>query len=231
MRKFVFITIMVALMLGNLFVGISQTQAVTINFDDGTTNTSIDNHYSSLGVTFLNAQWVNVLLPPFDGVDDHFGASLPLVIQAVSTADGNPRRIDETNAIIGIFSIPVTSISITALDVGGSHARIKAYDTLVGGTPIAEDTVFGINLSAPGLPPVFGPGDNNFQTLTVSAPYIKRFELYQPDVHPIFRGDGVWFDNLEYNPIPEPSTIFLLGSSLFVAAIVLRKKIKKQIQL
>ena len=208
MRRSLLRILLLALLLGDLFVGMSQTQAATIaiDFNDGTQNTPIGAFYSGLGVIFQNGQWQNALLPPFDGINDQLGASLPFVLNAVNTASGFSSVIDEAHAIIGTFSTPVDALSILAGDVGVNGARINAYDAPVGGNLIGFDEFFGV-----------GAGNGNFGTLTVNTPGIRRFELFQP-TNPIISGDGLWFDDLSFTsastPIPEPSTYLLFASGI-----------------
>ena len=162
-----------------------------INFDDGTQLAPIDDFYKAQGVIFQNAQWQNPLLPPADGIDDHIGASLPFVIQAINTASGLSSIIDEANAIVATFSTPVSEVQILAGDVGRSHARINAYDALVGGSLVDFDELLGS-----------GSGTGNFGALMVAAESIRRIELFQPAVPPgTTNGDGLWFDDLSFQTV------------------------------
>ena len=157
-----------------------------INFNDGTQLAPIDNFYKTQGVIFQNAQWQNVLLPPFN-VDDQIGASRPFVIQAINTASGLSSVIDEANAIVVMFSTPVSEVQILAGDVGIFHARINAYDALVGGNLVDFDEFLGS-----------GSGTGKFGTLTVAAESIRRIELFQPALPPGTDADGLWFDDLSF---------------------------------
>lgn len=183
-----------------------------VNFDDGTQLDPIDNFYSAQGVIFQNTQWQNALL--FDDIDVQIGASLPFVIQAINTNSGFSSIIDEASAIVATFSTPISEVQILAGDVGRFHARINAYDALVGGNLIGFDELLGS-----------GSGTGNFGTLTVVAEDIRRIELFQPAV-PLGAtdGDGLWFDDLSFQPVPLPAAVWLLASSLLGLWGITRKR-------
>jgi hypothetical protein len=164
----------------------AAVEAAFLNFDDGTQNAPIDAYYAGSGVTFSNTRWVNALLPPFNGINHHLGASLPYVLYAITTVTGSGGHIDEPHAIVAMFTPAVSSVTIRAIDVGASGVRIKAYDSLVGGTLLDTDTFIGT-----------GFGTGVFPDLTVAAPGIRRVEMFQP-----VQGltDGTAFDNLAYTP-------------------------------
>jgi len=89
-------------------------------------------------------------------------------------------------------------VSILAFDVGENGARIDAYDAVVGGNLLGSDSFVGTS---------FGAGQ--FADLSVAAPGIRRFELYQLTNVP---NDSVLFDNLTFTP--EPSSLLMLGLGL-----------------
>ena len=155
-----------ALAIGTLLISSGATaQTVSIDFDDGSPGQAIDGFYSGLGVTFSLAKWAYALEPPFDGVDDHIGASLPyVVIHAVGDT-----VFSETDPIVATFDQPATSVSIRALDVGAAGIPINAYDDAVGGTLVASDSGIG-----------GGSGTLNFVDLVVTASEIRRIEVFQP---------------------------------------------------
>lgn len=164
--------------------GPATAQVTSLNFDDGAQNVAIDAFYAPSGVTFSNTRWVNCLLPPFNGINHHIGASLPYVLYAITTVTGSGGHIDEPHAIVATFAQPVSSVTIRAIDVGASGVRMKAYDSVSGGTLLDTATFLGT-----------GGGNGVFTDLTVDAAGIRRVEMFQP-----VQGltDGTAFDNLSF---------------------------------
>ena len=147
--------------------------AVSIDFEDGVSNAAIDAFYADHGVTFSQAKWRDLgqIVPGISGtfVLRHLQANLL------------PKMNDP---IVGVFTGAAASmVSINAVDVGGNGARIDAYDSVSGGIQLATDMALDTG--------------NTFDTLTVSASGIVRFELYQPlsDFDPF---DGVEWDDLSF---------------------------------
>ena len=175
-------------------------QTVSIDFDDGTPGQTIDDFYSTLGVTFSHARWADALGPPFDGVDDHLGSTLPyVVIHSTSST-----ILHESDPIAARFEPPVSSVSLRAMDVGSAGIRVNAYDDATAGTLVASDSGTGA-----------GSGTGNPVDLFVSAPLIRRIEVFQPNT-PIM--EGTLLDNLEFTPVATPSVPALSAPAL--AALV-----------
>jgi hypothetical protein len=175
-------------------------RASTITFDDGSPGGAIDNFYSLLGVTFSNASWQ----PAFPG--GNIGGSTGFLLEDISDNGFNaPYSPTSTTPIVGTFSTPQDFVSILGVDVGAAGIELDAYDAATGGNLIGSMQFFGT-----------GDGSGIFQTLSVSAPGIARFDLFQPSP---MNGDGVAFDNLTFNADPidsgiEPGTWVMMASGL-----------------
>jgi hypothetical protein len=179
--------------------------AGTITFDDGTAGNPIGGFYSLLGVTLSNASW-GPTIPQFQ-----IGGSTGLVLEDI-TDDGFNPPYSPTSAtpIVGTFSTPQHFVSILGVDVGIAGIELDAFDAASGGNLLGSAQFFGT-----------GGGFGIFDTLSISAPGIVRFELFQPSPTPTGSNptDGVVFDNLMFNsdPIdsgPEPETWMLMGAGL-----------------
>jgi len=166
----------------------AQSQTTILNFDDGANNVPIDNFYVDSGVTFSNAFWFpNVSCntgQPFMGASPG-----PFAINRFA-GGGCPQVVDRSSPIMAIFSSPVTTVTITALDIGDAGARMDAYDAVVGGNLVASEEVYG-----------GGIGVYNFFILTNNAASIRRVEMYQPSAN---GSDGIVFDTLTFSPSPVP---------------------------
>jgi hypothetical protein len=179
--------------------------AGTITFDDGTAGASIGGFYSLLGVTFSNASW-EPTIPQFQ-----IGGSTGLLLEDITDAGFNPPYTPTSaTPIVGTFSTPQNFVSILGVDVGVAGIELDAYDAASGGNLIGSAQFFGT-----------GSGVGIFDTLSISAPGIVRFQLFQPSPTPAGSStpDGVAFDNLMFNsdPIdsgPEPGTWMLMGAGL-----------------
>ena len=193
-------------------------RASTISFDDGTAGDAIGTFYATLGITFSNASWA------FPAPGFGIGGSTGLVLEDVTDNGFNPPYSPtSTTPIVGAFSSPQDFVSILGVDVGAAGMELDAYDA--GGNLLGSPQFYGT-----------GSGVGMFQTLSVSAPGIVRFDLYQPSPN---RSDGVAFDNLTFNADPptsetddvgiEPGTWILLGSGLVaLVAVGFLKRLKAQ---
>jgi hypothetical protein len=197
-----------ALCIGLLMYSRQVAKASTITFDDGTVGGTIGTFYASLGITFSNASWA---FPP---PGFQIGASTGLLLEDLTDNGFNPPYSPtSTTPIVGIFSSPQDFISILGVDVGAAGMELDAYGA-------------GENLL--GSPEFYGTGAGLgvYQTLSVSAPGVVRFDLFQPTPN---RSDGLAFDNLTFNadpptPVPEdvgiePGTWILLGSGLLALVV------------
>ncbi len=164
--------------------------ATFIDFNNGTATQAIGTFYLGQGLSFANASWQGP-------VSNQSGTpSTGLFLADLGDNGFNPPYSPTaTTPIVGIFSAPQSTVSILAVDVGSAGATLAAYDAASGGTLVGTDTFIGS-----------GSGVGAYQTLTITAPSIMRFELYQPLPN---SEDGVFFDNLTFTPVPEPGTLCL----------------------
>ena len=168
---------------------VSVGNAISINFDNGTDGVAVGAFYSGLGVTFSNTKWT--------GNFGLAGTSGPLGISSISD-DFQPVVGDPLKAV---FSSGVSSVSITAVDVGERGARIDAYDAAAGGNLVDFDQAFGPDI-----------GVGFFFQLNAGPATIRRIEMYQPN--PISSSDGMLWDNMSFQLVPEPTTGVLLSVGL-----------------
>jgi len=147
-----------------------------ITFDEAGQQSNLTDFYVDRGVVFTGA-----------GVDQYIvaGASgLQLV------ADGYDTYFDQDDPITATFTIPVNTVSITAVDVGEAGAILKAFDA--AGSLIDSDEMIGTG---------FGVG--NFGTLTVTGAAIAYVEISQ--ISPS-GADGMMFDDLSFEFVSPPTS-------------------------
>ena len=101
-----------------------QAVATTIDFDDLGDNVVVGAHYAGLGVTFVDAE-----TGPFGGLP---GGTPPRAI----VHDTLFSTFGPANPIVALFSSPVTSVSLTGIDVGAAGFLMTAYDAAVGGAVV-----------------------------------------------------------------------------------------------
>lgn len=183
----------ILLLLSTLTFVRANAQTNLINFDDGTLGQPIGNFYlASHGVIFSNVLWrsdSDILGQPFAGCSGAF------TIQGQSSGSFP----SSSSSLVAIFVNTVTNVSIVASDVGVAGAEIAAYDQEAGGNLVASSEYVNS-----------GIGLQQFATLLVSAPVIKRIELFQPLCD---GADGIVWDNLAYNTAPpQPSSLSIDAS-------------------
>jgi hypothetical protein len=193
-------------------------RASTITFDDGTAGSAIGTFYASLGITFSNASWVA------SSPSLQIGSST-LLADVTDNGFNPPYSPTPTTPIVGTFSSSEDFVSILGIGIGDAGMELDAYDAITGGNLVASAQFYGT-----------GTGVGTFQTLSVSAPGILRFDLFQPSPAP---GDSIAFDNLTFDadpPAPDPSDIgiepgtWILIASGLLALIGLRFWMRLRLQ-
>ena len=183
-----------------------SAQAAFIDFDDGPVGSPIGGFYSGLGITFSNGAWRGPLS------NQNGTPSSGNVLVDITDTGGNPPFTPQPDTpIVATFSSPQLMVSILAVDVGSNGVQIDAYDAVAGGNLIGSDSFIGS-----------GNGVGAFLTLEVASAAIRRFELYQPRT--VGGGEGVFFDNLSFSPVPEPSAFAISVSALCCIGLVRRKR-------
>ena len=178
--------------------------STTINFDDGTGGNPVDSSYSALGVIFSGATFTgNFGLP---------GSSGSLGIY--STVRGY--QFGPDTPILGQFTSAVSSVTIRGIDAGQAGIALDAYDAADALLGYAE--FFGA-----------GAGVGTFHDLTVSAPGIAGFRVYQPLTTNGFNGfgDGLVFDDLSFvqaTAVPEPASWALMLAGIAGIAAAWRRR-------
>lgn len=188
------------LMIGAL-TGEVRGAATTIDFSDGTAGDSIGSFYASLGVTFSNGEWID---GGTSSMTPHPSSSGLMFIAAgvnLQPKIGDP--------IVLTFSDPVSSFSVIANSVNANGARVDLYDSEIGGNLLDFVEAFGPS----------GSLNSNF-ILSSTSFGIRRAELYQPLS---VESEGIFFDNLQFTPVPEPSSALPLAVVTLLFALRRRK--------
>lgn len=199
MRRFAF-ALSLAL---SALAGGSASAATLIDFNDGSGGTDVGGFYSSLGANFSNAEWINDGGVGYTPHPDSTGLRL--------VADGGSLQPKSTNPIVVTFDMTISTASIIANSVNGNGARIVAYDQVSGGSQVDFAEHIGTSGNA-------GPSANVL--LSVSGASIRRLEFFQPLS---VESEGVLFDNLSFDTVPEPSSA-LLGALAGLAIASRRRR-------
>lgn len=167
----------------------ANATVISINFEDATPSTLLDNFYSSLGVTFVDA-----LVTLQGGLAGGSGSN--------TIVNVNGAAHDASEPLQAIFSNAVSSVSIKGLDVGVNGFALVAFDS--DGVQVDAQQVVGTST-----------GFNEFYTLTVNAANIHRVEFYQAfDI----LAEGIIFDDFSFTlaTVNAPSTLLFFGVLIFI---------------
>lgn len=150
----------------------ANAQATLIDFEDGTSGTSVGSFYTAQGVEFSNAQWITNTLA---GMSGSMGIR--------STSGGY--TFFQPDAVVITFPAGVPNVSIVGIDVGENGLRMDAYDAAVGGSLLDSDEAYGTAV-----------GVGQYFAVETAGTLIYRVELYQI-VNTA--GDGILLDDLQFN--------------------------------
>ncbi|MHC4179495.1 MAG: PEP-CTERM sorting domain-containing protein [Planctomycetota bacterium] len=176
-----------------LFAAVAQIQAGTVSIDFEAFNDKDNLHGVNLGgVTLTNPSGKVEIYDNRFGVGSHSGT------KAVASTTGS----GPVNPLVGVFDIPVRFVSLCGGDAGtwGYFQDTDSWELL------AFDAQFGGNLVGR-----VGSGTwigSPYRQLEISAPSISRLEAY-------WTGEtGIGYDDLQFEIVPEPSTLVLLGAAV-----------------
>jgi hypothetical protein len=207
MRKWLVIFATILLVFG----ATKKAPAVLVDFnvpDPPTGPITINNYYAPLGVVFND-------LVGASEIYNNPGSECDYLAGTCSFWTGN----ELTYIIEAKFSFNVSTVSIDAWthwdDVFGpipdpvDHSYMSAYDSSYNLVETIKDSSYGVweTISITSL-------SNDIRYLHLSATYTEGYR----QVHGRF-------DNLNFTPVPEPSTLLLLGSG-FVGLGLVRRRFK-----
>ena len=185
-----------------LFGFASMANANTLIDFDSYANGQNLNGVNLGGVTLTNPSGVVNVFANNDN-----GAGFLSAPNSVSSPSGT------TNPLVGTFDQAVNFVSLWAGDGGGPDSdswQLQLFDAQVGGNLLASLNS-GIWIGNP------------YTNLSYSASNIWRFEANWTG--PEY---GIAYDDLEFNAVPEPATMLLLGTGLVGVAGAARRRKKNK---
>lgn len=184
------------------FVGIKETEALTISFETLLDSEVVTTQYAGLGVTFTNATALTagISLNEFE-FPPHSGSN-------VVFDDGGPMNLT--------FSTPM--LSVGAYFTYLAPLTLTFYDNLnnLKGT---VNSAFSSNLALSGDP---GSNPNEFLSFAWAAGISSIVITGDPG------GTSFVMDDLTATPVPEPVTLLLLGSGVLGMAGYGLRRLKRQ---
>ncbi|MDO9093097.1 MAG: PEP-CTERM sorting domain-containing protein [Rubrivivax sp.] len=211
-----------------LVLAASQASAVTINFDDLATGSTLSNQYAGLGVTFSPNAFSG---PGSSGSGQPWASNTDMTLASVTggAADvgalGSPSLVsgnvlhrynnwlgeDGDPSFLINFSTPVTSVSLDFAGVSGNlyapDSRLFIYN---GSTLLAE---VGATLPSSSVAQL---------TLSYAAASITSVAVAMGSYD-----DWVAVDNLVFAPVPEPGTYGLMALGLLAVVGAAQRRGKR----
>lgn len=180
----------------------SSTNAVLIDFDSLAVNSNIDG-VNLGGVTITSFSGITLVV-------SDFGVGYRSPSNAVTNDD--PLGITPGNPMTFTFDSVVNYVSFTGGDRGGDTDQfsVDVFDSLHNLITSLTTPIFGGNAIDP-LVMV------DFYTVSLSWPGIKSMVVRDAI------NAGIGIDDLEFYPVPEPSTILLLGFGLAGVGLLRRR--------
>jgi hypothetical protein len=221
--------LLIALSAALLVGGTAFAGPVLENFE----SEAADSNYSNA------SGWVEVYLDSFGGATPYVAgvgapttSFLPLDYPHLPSFPGNKflsdddgRPLTERSNYYFMFKAPITSLKMDVYDFrrdGGAQIgdtiRLSVYDS-IGGSVIASDeyTIQGSNHQL-GI-------ELDGWTLVLDAGSFARTQYASLEFVNGVGDVGMGIDNLQFNVVPEPATLTLVG--LGIAGIALRKRLSK----
>lgn len=191
------------LLLVFLLVALSSAtfaSVITINFEQYSAYTQITNQYQGAdGVVFANA--LQLVKPYYDYTDypPHSGSGV------ITNDPNDPIQVNFTNALVGVYSVSFWYTDPDGIVVTAYGSVNNVLATVSGAA------VYGTNAQI---------SVSHFPGAPIS--YITISDLYG-------YADNLTVDDLSYTPVPvpEPSSLALLGSGVIGLAEVLRRKVAR----